>query len=170
VSVSDAVKRRPRLVRYLAIAAIFCFAILAADSYSYRIVGVTGDAMDWVSHFLAGFGGVNCGRVGSRSDPSRATQCALEANASGRPFRVIYNLWAIDSSTAVGLVRTGHGRIFALGFSGCSTGCYFSLLAQRVQVKPCPQPYHLYLNRKGHISCVEQVSDSDGGMPKGEQF
>jgi hypothetical protein len=154
--VSEPIKRRSRLVRYLGIAALLCIAVLVADSESYYVVPVTGDAMDWVSHFLAGFGGINCGRIGVRGDPSAATKCALEANAEGHPFRVVYNLPGIDASAADGFVRTRHGAILALRFSGCSTGCGFSLLQQRVQIKPCPQPYHLYINPKGRLNCFQE--------------
>ena len=153
---SDAIKRRSRLVRYLGIAALLCIAVLVADSESYDVVRVTGDAMDWASHFLLGFGGINCGRVGVRGDSSLPTKCALKANANGQPFRVIYDIPAMDGDVAVGIARTRHGAILALSFSGCSTGCGFSLLKQRVYIKPCPQPYQLYINPKGRVNCFQE--------------
>jgi hypothetical protein len=171
-TVSAAVKSRSRLVRNLAISISFCFALLVADLKSNYIVRLTGDAMDWRSRVLAGIGSIDCGRVEIRGDPSQATKCALEANTRSQSFRVIYNIQGIDESLAGGFVRTRHGAVFGLTFYGCPMGCGFSLWAQRVQVTPCPQPYHLYVNPNGRISCFqEQLSyPHDIMSPNAEPF
>jgi hypothetical protein len=154
---ATATKTRWRMVLWLFVGVVICFALLLADSmgWTYFLVRNIGDAMDWRSHFLAGLGSVNCGRVGVRESTSSATQCALEANAKARPFRVIYNIQGFDESVAGGIVRTPHGRLLALSYYGCPSGCGFSLLQQRVHVASCPQPYHLYVNPKGRINCFQ---------------
>lgn len=151
------VKRILRLTLWIVVPIVVCFALLLADSMglTYRLVPVTGDAMDWESHYLAGLGAVNCGRVKIRRDPSSATQCALQAYAKGQPFWVIYNIQGFDSIVAGGIVRKSGGALLALTYDSCPSGCGFSLLQQRVLVAPCPQPYHLYVNPRGRINCFQ---------------
>jgi hypothetical protein len=144
-----------RLIRWLGVAMIICFTLLFVDAHTYYVARVTGDAMDWRSRLLAGFGSVTCGRVPIRGDASAATQCALKANAEGKPFRVTYNIQGIDEEVAGGIVRTPQGRLLGLSFYGCPIGCGFSFLAQRVTITECPQPYHLYVNPKGRINCFQ---------------
>lgn len=107
---------------------------------SYVVVPVVGDAMDWKSHYLAGLRSANCGRVKIRGDASKATQCALEENAKGRPFRVIYQIQGFDSIVAGGIVRTPAGKLLALSYDSCPSGCGFSLLQQRVSVGSFQNP------------------------------
>lgn len=150
-----AILRLSRLVRWLSVAMIFCFALLLVDTHAYYVARVTGDAMDWRSSLLAGFGGMTCGRVPIHGDAAAATQCALKANAEGKPFRVAYDVQGIDEQVAGGIVRTPKGHLLALSFYGCPMGCGFSFIGQRVQITECPQPYHLYVNSKGRINCFQ---------------
>jgi len=131
------------------------FVFVDSMGVSYIVVPVIGDAMDWKSHYLAGFHSVDCGRVKIRGDASQATHCALDANAKGQPFRVIYQIQGIDSIVAGGIVRTHEGKLFALSYDSCPSGCGFSLLRQRVTVSSCPEPYHLYVNPKARINCYQ---------------
>jgi len=148
--------RLPRLIRGLGVAIIICFALLLVETHAYYVARLTGDGMDWRSRSLAGFRSVNCGRVQIRGDSSAATRCALEANAEGKPFRVAYNIEGIDEDVAGGIVRTPEGRLLALSFYGCPSGCgSLSFLQQRVQITECPQPYHLYVNPRGRINCFQ---------------
>ena len=117
---------------------------------SYQLLGLTGDLMDWRSHLLSGINSVNCGRVKIGGLASVATRCALQANAERKPFRVIYDLQGVDSWVAGGIVRTRDGRLLSLIYDG------LSLPFQRIDVKPCPQPYHLYVNSEGRINCFQQ--------------
>jgi hypothetical protein len=119
------------------------------------LVLVVGDAMDWRSHSLARLGSTNCGRVKIGRDPSKATACALEESAKGRPFRVVYQIQGIDSIVAGGIVRTPGGKLLALNYDSCPSGCGFSLWRQTVTASPCPEPYHLYVNPKGRINCFQ---------------
>ena len=136
---------------------VVCLAFLFIDSMGimYPVTWAIGDAMDWESHYLAGLRSVNCGRVKVRADAFLATQCALQADAKAKPFRVIYNIQGIDSIVAGGIVRTPSAKLLALSYDGCPSGCGFSLLQQRVHVASCPQPYHLYVNPKGRINCFQ---------------
>jgi hypothetical protein len=145
------------LILGIIVSLVVCLALLLADSMGLAapLALATGDAMDWKSHYLAGVRSVNCGRVKVRGDPSAATQCALQADTKAQLFRVIYNIQGFDSFVAGGIVRTPSGRLLALSYDGCASGCGFSFLQQRVQVAPCPQPYHLYVNPKGRINCFQ---------------
>jgi hypothetical protein len=144
---------------------LFCITVLDSPEYSSKLARVTGDAMDWRSHFLAGLSSTNCGRVRVDQDPTQATQCALKANSEGHPFRVAYDVPAIDAAVAGGIVRKSDGKLLALEFFGCRTGCGFSMLEQRVFVSSCPQPSHLYVNPKGRLNCFRpQLSYPRGVM------
>lgn len=149
-------KRKWSLILRVIVPIAVCLVLLLADSMGLiaPLVLVTGDSMDWKSHYLAGLSSINCGRARVRGDASAATQCALQADANGHPFRAIYNIQGIDASVAGGIVRTPRGRILALSYDSCPSGCGFSFLRQRVQVAPCPQPYHLYVNPKGRINML----------------
>lgn len=151
-------KRIWRSVRWLGALTglLVVFFVIDSMGLMYPTVFVTGDAMDGASKNLAGWRGVDCGRVKVRGDATLATQCALQANANARPFRVIYNIQGFDSIVAGAIVRTPRGKLFALNYDSCPSGCGFSLLQQRVQVTSCPEPYHLYVNPLGRINCFQQ--------------
>ena len=131
---------------------IFVVVFLLADfaQITLPLSRLTGDRMDWESQFLAGLRSVNCGRVRIRGDASLATRCALHADAERKPFRVIYEIQGYDSNVAGAVVRTRKGRLLFLSFDG------MSFLRQRVDVTPCPQPYHLYVNPLGRINCFHE--------------
>ena len=150
-------KRGRRILLDIVAVLLLVVLALAIDLFglSRLLTGVTGDAMDWRSHYLAGLFSVNCGRVQLREDPTIATQCALKANSEGRAFRVIYNLQGFDSTVAGGVVRKSDGKLAALSFDGCVTGCGFSFLQQRVWAFPCPEPNRLYVNPKGRLNCFQ---------------
>jgi hypothetical protein len=149
--------RKWRVAFWVLVSVLLCFAFLFVDSMGFTsaLVPVLGDAMDWESHYLAGVGSVNCGRIEIRGDAAAATECALQADAKAQPFRVTYNIQGFDATVAGGIVRTPNGKLLALSYDSCPSGCGFSLLQQRVHVAPCPQPYHLYVNPKGRINCFQ---------------
>jgi hypothetical protein len=152
------IKLKRRWQWLLAIGGTFvlvCLGLGLADCLSWRLRPKVGDLMDWKAAYLAGRHGVNCGRVGVRGDARSATQCALKAQAEGRPFRVAYEIQGYDAIVAGGIVRKPDGRIFALSYDSCPSGCGYDLFAQSVQVAPCPQPFHLYVNPKGRINCFQ---------------
>lgn len=132
-------------------------AIGGDDSFGSRFASRFGDAMDWKSRWLAGRHSVNCGRIAVHGDPTAATQCALQAQAQGKPFTVVYNVMGYDAPVAGGIVRTTDGELYALSFDGDpSGGGGVSLLGQRVNKTPCPKPIHLWVNPKGRINCFQQ--------------
>jgi hypothetical protein len=143
--------RRWRIVLRIVLPVFLCvFFLVDFMGLTWPLFRVTWDAMDWRSHYLAGIHSVDCGRVKVRGDASVATDCALQANAEGKPFRVIYNIQGYDSSVAGGVVRTLDGRLLFLSFDG------FSFLRQRVSVTPCPKPYHLYVNPASRMNCFQE--------------
>ena len=167
-------KSKWRIALRIVLGMVFLFLVLFADSLGLGrlLVPLTGDAMDWKSHYVAGFQSTNCGRVKVRQDPSQATACALKANSEGRAFRVVYNIQGYDSSVAGGIVRTSDGRVFALSFEGCPAGCGFSYLTQRASVQSCPTPYRLYTNPAGRLNCFQpQLAPPQGIMaPNAEPY
>ena len=104
---------------------------------------------------LAGPESVDCGWVTIGQDPSKATACALDANAKGKPFRIVYQVQGIDSIVAGGIVRTPEGKLLALEYDSCPAGCGYSETQQSTVVSSCPQPYRLYVNPKGRINCFQ---------------
>ena len=56
-----------------------------------KITGDTRDSMEKQSRKLAGKDAIDCGRVTIGASPKAATDCALKANAEGKPFRVRYD-------------------------------------------------------------------------------
>jgi hypothetical protein len=128
-------------------------------SWSRMVVWVSGDALAWKSAYLAGLRGVNCGRVGIRQRSTEATNCALKANAEGKPFRVAYSVMGYDSTVAGAIVRTPSGKVWALSFDGDPAGQGgTNLFRQRVNQKACPEPVHLWVNPSGRINCFTQES------------
>jgi hypothetical protein len=126
------------------------------DTLATKIDFIRGDAMERQSRQLATMGAINCGRVGIRGDPKKATGCALAASSAGAPFRIRYDVQGIDASEAGGFARTPDGQLFALSFDedpGGRGGTSFT--RQRVTVSECPKPYHFYVNPMGRPNCFQ---------------
>jgi hypothetical protein len=150
---------------FLAISAIGFMPIFIPISLSDTFIRKYGDGMDWRSRWLAGSHSINCGRVRIGQDPSQVTECTLEANAAGRPFRVRYDIRGIDSQVAVGLVKTPNGHLYSLSFDGNpSGGGRTSLLEQVVSVCSCPEPSRLYVNPKGRLNCFQAALSYPSGI------
>ena len=151
---------------------VLYFGLGFADSLSWRLRPKIGDLMDWEGRYFTGSRGVNCGRVRVGNDATSATQCALKADADGQPFRVAYEIQGYDAIVAGGIVRRPDGRVFALSYDSCPSGCGYDLFEQSVKVTPCPQPYHLYVNPKGRVNCFRpQLSYPESIMsPNSEPY
>jgi hypothetical protein len=116
-----------------------------------------GDRMEQESGLLMGNQGIDCGRVKVRGNPKSATECALKAQAAGKPFRVRYDIMGIDSAVAGGIVRTPAGQLYALSFDGDPAGQGGTSDSRQVLGKSqCPQPVHLWVNPNGRINCFQQ--------------
>lgn len=99
-------------------------------------------------------GAINCGRVGIRVDPHEASNCAISAFKSKKPFQVRYDLQGIDSSVAVGWVGTADGTVIAISFDGDPMGRGgTSASRQRANEHACPQPVKLFLSPEGRLNC-----------------
>ena len=149
---------RKRLLILTAVAVVLFLVLGAVNNLpSTLLVPAVGDCMEWQSRRLMGRHGIDCGRVRVRSDPKAATDCALNAQAQGKPFRVRYDILGFDSAVAGGIVRTPSGQLYGLSFDGDPSGQGgTSLFRQRVDKTPCPQPIHLWVNPKGRINCFQQ--------------
>lgn len=116
-----------------------------------------GDRMEQESGLLMGNQGIDCGRVKVRGNPRSATECALKAQAAGKPFRIRYDIMGIDSAVAGGIVRTPAGQLWALSFDGDPAGQGGTSDSRQVLGKSqCPQPVYLWVNPKGRINCFQQ--------------
>jgi len=116
-----------------------------------------GDRIEQESGLLMGKQGIDCGRVKVSGNPKSATECALKAQAEGKPFRVRYDIMGIDSAVAGGIVRTPAGQLYALSFDGDPAGQGGTSASRQVLGKAqCPQPIHLWVNPKGRINCFQQ--------------
>jgi hypothetical protein len=150
-------RRKLLLSAGLLVLVFVVLGLVAGDSVGTVVTAIIGDSMDWHSRWLAGRHGINCGRVKVGGDPTAATNCALQADAEGKPFRVVYNIMGYDAPVAGGIVRTPNGELHGLSFDGDPRGGGgTSLLAQRVNTMPCPKPIHLWTNPKGRINCFQQ--------------
>jgi hypothetical protein len=150
--------RKWRKLVWIAAALLACFFVLLADSLGVGalIIPIFGYSAQWKSHHLAGLRSIDCGWVRLREDPSKATSCALDADAKGKAFRVIYQVQGFDAIVAAGIVRTPDGRLLAVSYDSCPSGCGFSFFQQTTQVSSCPVPHHLYVNPKGRLNCFQQ--------------
>jgi hypothetical protein len=148
--------------------AVILFRLLVishGDSVGTGFASMFGDAMDWQSRSLAGWRSINCGRVEVHGDPTASTECALRAQAEGKPFRVVYNIVGYDSPVAGGIVRTPDGQLYALSFDGDPAGGGgVSLLGQQVGKATCPKPTRLWVNPKGRINCFQQKLPPPAGI------
>lgn len=161
-------RRTKKIFIFLGVAVVLFFGLGFMDDFfmgnllSGVVVRVFGDSMDWRSHRMMGWRGIDCGTVKIGTDPAAATDCALQAQSQGKAFRVRYNIQGIDSDVAGGIVRTTSGELYALSFDGDpSGGGRTSLVRQHSAKFACPQPYHLWVNPKGRVNCFQpQLSTS----------
>jgi hypothetical protein len=139
----------------LAVLLVLFDSLSNTNILSKLLVPVIGDSMDWRSGWMAGLHGIDCGRVRVFGDPRTATACALKAQAEGKPFRVRYDIPGVDCAFAQGIVRTREGGLYALSYVGDPMGGGISLLRQKADFSPCPQPQHLWVNPEGRINCSQ---------------
>ena len=138
----------------LLIIAVGVFAERFPQAYQ-ALFAITGDALDWRLRKLSSSTMTNCGRVGLNEDPSRSTQCVIEANHEGNPFRVRYDMRGKDSDVARGLVRLPSGAVIELGFDGNPTGSGGTLpFRQVVFERKCPTSEPIVIDKHGRASCV----------------
>ncbi len=139
--------------RYLVILAVGNTLALASPAYvSAQNDGLGLDLLEKRSLQLAGPNAVDCGRVGPRAEPKKATDCALEANKAGKPFRVRYDMQGIDSFVAVAMVRLPDGTVEGLSYDSDPMGGG-GRAHEIVRVLTCPTPVRLDVTPKGHLSC-----------------
>jgi hypothetical protein len=91
-----------------------------SEAAQAAFVRTFGDVMQWRSRSLAGWGAVDCGIVPIRGNADAATDCALRAFASHKPFRVRYGLQTYDTVMAAGVVASPDGQVHELIFWGGS--------------------------------------------------
>jgi hypothetical protein len=158
IRMPDPAKKRRRWFAWAACGVAAFLVLFVADSFGLGALSIPifGYSAQWKSHYLAGIRSVDCGWVKLRADASKATACALDANAKGKPFRVIYQIQGFDAIVAGGIVRTPSGKLLALSYDSCPSGCGFSFLQQRTTVASCPEPYKLYVNPKERLNCFQQ--------------
>jgi hypothetical protein len=149
-----------RLIRFvgtgiplLLLMASGCSYILLPDPPNRRRA-LKSDAMEEGSRKLVGTNAVDCGRVTLGKDPKTATDCALNAFRTNRPFRVRYDLRGIDSDVSAGLLRADDGKLYAMSFDGDPMGGGgVSPTNQRFTTELCPQPWNVRVTQNGRLNC-----------------
>jgi hypothetical protein len=112
------------------------------------------DLLEKRSLQLVGPNAVDYGRVALRANPKKATNCALQANQAGKPFRVRYEWMGVDSYVAHALVRLPDGTVQALSYDSDAMGGGRQRGAEVVSHSQCPTPIHLYTTIHGQLTCV----------------
>lgn len=143
------------IVVSVSVAAFYLFGGRYSETAQGAFVHIFGDVMEWRSRLLAGWGAMNCGTVPIRGNADVATDCALRAFASHRPFRVRYGLQTHDTVMAAGVVASPDGRVYELIFSGGPPTGITDVFRQRVAIDACPVPPSLRRTPKGRISCFD---------------
>ena len=118
------------------------------------------DRLEIESKRLAGPGAIDCGRVKINGDPKKATQCALDAQKSANPFRVLYDLQGIDSVVAIAIVRTDIGTVGTLTYDSDPSGG--GNVGAVIWPKRCPEPVHVSITPSGRLDCFQD----DASPPK----
>jgi len=118
----------------MAVAAFYLFGGRYSEASQRAFVHTFGDVMEWRSRWIAGWSGVDCGTVPIRGNTTVATDCALQAFALHKPFRVRYELHTYDTAMAAGVVASPNGRIYELVFSGGPPTGVTDVFRQRVAV------------------------------------
>ena len=137
------------------IAAFYLFGGRYSETAQGAFIQTLGDVMEWKSRSIAGRNALNCGVVPIRGNADAATDCALRAYASHKPFRVRYGLQTYDTVMAAGVVASPDGRVYELIFSGGPPTGGTDVFRQRVAVNTCPVPASLRRTPKGRISCFD---------------
>jgi hypothetical protein len=114
------------------------------------------DPLERTSKRTAGKASLDCGEVPVAGNPKAATECALAAQESGKPFRVRYDLRGIDAEVGVAIVRDPAGRVMALSWIGGPHACCVG--HETVNREDCPLPIHLWVNPSGRINCFQKES------------
>ncbi len=145
-------------MKYVAALTVVCGLALASSLIkAVNMFGLSGQpASDLLEERMTALapGAINCGRVGIRVDPHQASNCAMGAFKSKKPFQVRYDLQGIDSSVAVGWVSTAAGAVIAISFDGDPAGRGgTSASRQRVNERACPRPVKLFVSPQGRLNC-----------------
>lgn len=112
------------------------------------------DAMEQGSRKLAGPNAIDCGRVPASQSPKAATDCALAAFKSQKPFRVRYNLRGIDSNVAAGLAMSPDQKLYAMEFDGDPMGGGGTSPERQLWRKVlCPTPFSVRTTDSGRLTC-----------------
>jgi hypothetical protein len=150
-SLSSRLIAMKRLVVLLFTAGVILALASAVDAFAQND-GAGSDLLERRTRQLAGPDAVDCGRVGPRAEPKKATDCAITANQAGKAFRVRYDMQGIDSYVAVAFVRLPDGTVEALSYDSDPMGGG-GHAHEVVGVHKCPAPVQLYATPKGHLSC-----------------
>ena len=134
---------------------------------THVLTPIFGDPIDRMARRLAGREAINCGRVGWHDGPNEATRCALEAQAEGLPFRVVYESHGIESSYSNALVRTPDGLLFRVFYDSCPGVCNFSFWLQATYAARCAQPAGMTVGSDGRLTCAFAAPFDPRGVKHG---
>jgi hypothetical protein len=170
-------RRMSRLKKWLLLSSLFFLLVVLllfglGGTPGYRLqtwilTPLFGDPIERTTRSLSGNQAIECGRVGVRGNPSKATLCSLAAQYKGLPFRVAYELQGIDSHIAEAIVRTPDSRLFRVTYDSCPQGCGFSIWFQRTYSAQCAQPQGVVVDSNGRLTCPFATPLDPSGVKHG---
>ena len=105
---------------------------------------------------VTGPNAVNCGRIDHTRDDEHALkkslECAVDAAAAGKPFRVVGGHLGIDSDIGYGLLGKADGTMWEFDYDSAPCGAG-GRCAARFNVRPCVAPT-VGFDRGGQLSFV----------------
>ena len=151
-------KRSTILIGTFSLLVLYFLLALFVSGVGEPIFWVIGDKLDWESKRLAGWNAKDCGRVANKGNAGKASDCALGAVQEHKPFRVRYETYSIDETSAFAIVGSPDGHLHHLGFLGGSPDGAVNLLHQNVRIWRCREPIGFHDERdlgvdRGMIPC-----------------
>lgn len=156
-----------RFVFVLVIAAVVLTGCKKSPSASAG--SPSADSLETHLRHLAGSNATNCGRIAPRTDVKNATDCAVQANQSKRPFYVAYEMPGGDTGQiTIALAGAPDGKLYSVEYN--TKGWTESGGAQlsddkRMMTSSCPAP--LRVAQSGRATCYPPPGMGGQGNPHG---
>jgi len=115
-----------------------------------------GDAWEWESRHLSGPAAINCGRAKVNGTPKSVTECGLKAFRNNEPFRVRYEIPAIDSHVSAGLIYTPQRKLYGLTIHADPQYEGTPSPRQWTETTLCPSPFQLHVTPNGRLTCFSK--------------
>lgn len=131
----------------------------------------TPDTMTAELSKLAGKDATDCGRVGVKGDVTQASDCAIQAFKTKKPFYVRYDLPVPDSQMSVATALGADGVLYTVQYD--SNGWVKApedgkiSADKKVSSSACPKPETLRVANSGRVTCYPPAQMPGGMSPHG---